>query len=62
MRASSALTVGSSPKTSSPSSASIIALRMAGVGLVTVSDLRSTGGRLMSVLFASIRDPVRIAR
>ena len=36
-----ALTVGSSPKTSSPSSASAIARRMAGLGRVTVSDRRS---------------------
>ena len=50
-----------SPKTSSPTSASAIALRIAGVGLVTVSDLRSIGGRFMSVLSASIRDPVWIA-
>ena len=49
-----ALTVGSSPNTSSPTSASAIAFRMAGVGLVTVSDLRSIGGRFMSILFASI--------
>src|SRR4030043_293160 len=36
-----ALTVGSSPKTSSPTSASDIAFLMAGVGRVTVSLLRS---------------------
>ena len=40
-RASRALTVGSSPNTSSPSSASAIARRMAGVGWVTVSERRS---------------------
>ena len=40
-RSSSALTVGSSPKTSSPTSASAIARRMAGEGSVTVSDRRS---------------------
>src|SRR5919201_4512022 len=38
-----ALTVGSSPYTSSPTSAAAIAARMAGVGLVTVSDRRYTG-------------------
>src|SRR5579871_1164974 len=36
------LTVGSSPYTSSPTSASAMARRMAGVGLVTVSLRRST--------------------
>src|ERR687895_1473361 len=36
------LTVGSSPNQSSPTSASAMALRMAGDGLVTVSDRRST--------------------
>src|SRR6266850_516636 len=41
-RACSRFTVGSSPKTSSPSSASSIARRMAGVGRVTVSERRST--------------------
>src|SRR5438034_2120257 len=41
-RACSRLTVGSSPKTSSPSSASSMARRMAGVGRVTVSERRST--------------------
>src|SRR4051812_13589868 len=40
--ASSAFTVGSSPKTSSPTSASAIAARIAGVGRVTVSERRST--------------------
>ncbi len=39
--ASSRLTVGSSPKTSSPTSAVAIASRMAGVGWVTVSLRRS---------------------
>ena len=39
--ASSRLTVGSSPKTSSPTSASAMARRMAGVGRVTVSERRS---------------------
>ena len=43
-RSSSALTVGSSPKTSSPTSASAIARRIAGVGLVTVSERRSIRG------------------
>ena len=38
----SALTVGSSPKTSSPTSAAAIAARIAGVGRVTVSLRRST--------------------
>src|SRR5438105_1078880 len=41
MRSCSALTVGSSPNTSSPSSARIIASRMPGVGRVTVSLRRS---------------------
>src|SRR6185369_15940971 len=36
------LTVGSSPYTSSPTSASAIARRISGVGLVTVSERRST--------------------
>src|SRR5262245_24162081 len=40
-RASSFFTVGSSPKTSSPTSASAIAWRMAGVGCVTVSERKS---------------------
>ena len=40
-RSSSARTVGSSPKTSSPTSASAIARRMAGEGRVTVSERRS---------------------
>src|SRR5258708_7999744 len=35
--------VGSSPKTSSPSSASAIARRISGVGMVSVSERRSTG-------------------
>src|SRR5437868_13425845 len=35
------LTVGSSPYTSSPTSAAAIARRISGVGFVTVSDLRS---------------------
>jgi len=48
VRASSAWTVGSSPKTTSPTSASAMARRIAGVGLVTVSDLRSIGGRFMT--------------
>src|SRR4029453_19084416 len=37
------LTVGSSPYQSSPTSASAMAVRMAGVGRVTVSDRRSIG-------------------
>src|SRR5512134_1855260 len=41
IRSCSALTVGSSPKTSSPSGASIIAARIAAVGRVTVSLRRS---------------------
>ena len=40
-RSSSALTVGSSPKTSSPTSASAMARRISGVGRVTVSERRS---------------------
>ena len=43
-RSSSSMTVGSSPNTSSPTSASAIARRMAGVGLVTVSLRRSMRG------------------
>src|SRR4249920_3878111 len=46
-RRSSAITVGSSPNTSSPTSASAMAFRMAAVGLVTVSLRRSTGGSVM---------------
>src|SRR5215471_9061864 len=42
-RASRRLMLGSSPKTSSPSSASAIARRMSGPGMVSVSDRRSTG-------------------
>ena len=38
----SALTVGSSPRCSSPTSAAAMASRMAALGLVTVSLLRST--------------------
>ena len=41
MRSCSALTVGSSPKTSSPTSAAAMAARMASVGRVTVSLRRS---------------------
>src|SRR5205823_3046660 len=41
-RSSSALTVGSSPYTSSPTSAAAIAARIPAVGRVTVSDRRST--------------------
>src|SRR5581483_8408972 len=41
-RASRRFTVGSSSKTSSPTSAAAIAARMAGVGVVTVSERRST--------------------
>ena len=40
-RSSRAMTVGSSPKTSSPTSAAAIARRISAVGLVTVSDRRS---------------------
>ena len=43
-RRSSSMVVGSSPMTSSPTIASAIARRMAGVGLVTVSLRRSTVG------------------
>ncbi len=46
------LTVGSSPKTSSPTSASAIARRIAGVGLVTVSERRSIGGRCIFLLLS----------
>ncbi len=40
--ASSAITVGSSPQTSSPTSASAIARRISGVGRVTVSERKSS--------------------
>ena len=43
-RSSRALTVGSSPNTSSPTSAAAIARRIASVGVVTVSERRSIGG------------------
>jgi len=43
-RSSSALIVGSSPKTSSPTTASAIAARISGVGSVTVSLRRSING------------------
>ena len=46
-RRSSSITVGSSPYTSSPTTADAIASRMPAVGRVTVSERRSTGGRLM---------------
>ena len=52
-RSSRALTVGSSPKTSSPSSASYMALRIAGVGCVTVSLRRSTISPRRSMVMAS---------
>src|SRR5213594_2123508 len=42
------MTVGSSPKTSSPTSAAAMAARMPGVGLVTVSLRRSMGASGMS--------------
>src|SRR5262245_41093040 len=48
IRSCSALTVGSSPNTSSPSGAAIIASRIAGVGRVTVSLRRS----MVAVIFA----------
>ena len=64
VRASRAFTVGSSPKTSSPTSASAIARRIAGVGFVTVSDRKSIGGRCMmaetrssSLVLGSMIDP-----
>ena len=41
-RASRAFTLGSSPKTSSPKGAAIMAARIASVGIVTVSERRST--------------------
>ena len=43
-----AMTVGSSPKTSSPTSASAMARRIAGVGLVTVSERRSMKSGMVS--------------
>src|SRR5690606_12982636 len=46
MRSCNALTVGSSPYTSSPTSAASIAARIAGVGRVTVSLRRSTQSML----------------
>jgi hypothetical protein len=51
---SSARTVGSSPKTSSPTSASTIAWRIAGVGLVTVSLRRSMRGMAREVATVGI--------
>src|SRR3954469_16182681 len=47
-RCSSRLTVGSSPYTSSPTSASAMARRISGVGRVTVSERRSTVGAAMA--------------
>ena len=49
------LTVGSSPKSSSPTSASAIALRIAGVGRVIVSDLSSTYRMVLSVYIEGFR-------
>src|SRR5215471_4561910 len=49
-RASRRLMLGSSPKTSSPTSASAIARRMSGPGMVSVSERRSTG--LVTGLFS----------
>ena len=55
---SSLITVGSSPKTSSPTSASAIARRIAGVGFVTVSDRMSiTSGHSCLGLPAPILAP-----
>ena len=51
-RRSSRFTVGSSPYTSSPTSAAAIAIRISGVGRVTVSDRRSIKST-SSVTFAS---------
>src|SRR5438105_587022 len=48
-------TVGSSPKTSSPSGASIMARRIAGVGRVTVSERRSTTSLTLSIIAVSSR-------
>ena len=61
-RSSSALTVGSSPQTSSPTSAAAIARRIAAVGFVTVSERRSM--RDMPAEYRSERrsGPVRTAR
>ena len=47
-RSSRAMTVGSSPKTSSPSSASAIARRISGEGCVTVSERRSRREELIA--------------
>src|SRR5438067_9416438 len=49
------LTVGSSPKTSSPSGASSIARRIAGDGRVTVSERRSTTSLTLSIIAVSPR-------
>src|SRR6185437_16209857 len=54
-----ASTVGSSPKTSSPTSASAIACRMPADGLVTVSLRRSTTSTI-SVLPAGRRRPIQL--
>ena len=51
MRSSSWRTVGSSPKTSSPTSAAAMAARIAGVGRVTVSLRRSIGSCISGFLF-----------
>ena len=48
-------TVGSSPKTSSPTSAWAMARRISGVGRVTVSDLRSIGGQFMGGVSAAVK-------
>ena len=53
-RASSSLTVGSSPKTSSPTRASAIARRMAAVGWVTVSERRSMTGGMAAASIARV--------
>src|SRR5579875_927877 len=54
MRSSKRLTVGSSPKTSSPTSAVCMAARIAGVGRVTVSLRRSMNGSDMRISFTLI--------
>jgi len=55
-RSCSALIVGSSPSTSSPTAASCIARRMAGVGLVAVSERRSTMRMFGSELRLSVSE------
>src|SRR5687767_8150719 len=58
----SALTLGSSPNTSSPSGAASMASRIAAVGRVTVSLRRSTRGLLMVLLQEVLEHGVAVLR